>query len=71
MVTFRGVGVNVGVGFSVPKSPTEFAPGGHFGLVGLYERAQLIGAGLDIQSAPGNGTTLSIYLATRTPTLEG
>lgn len=60
-----------GIGFSVPKSPTEFAPGGHFGLVGLYERAQLIGAGLDIQSAPGNGTTLSIYLATRTPTLEG
>ncbi len=56
-----------GIGFIVPKSPTEFAPGGHFGLVGLYERAQLIGAGLDIQSTQGNGTTLSIYLTTKTP----
>jgi signal transduction histidine kinase len=53
-----------GIGFSVPKSPTEFAPGGHFGLVGMHERAQLIGARLDIQSTSGNGTTLSIYLAT-------
>ena len=51
-----------GVGFEVPKSPAEFVPKGHFGLVGLYERAQLIGAGLEITSAPGKGTQLSIYL---------
>jgi signal transduction histidine kinase len=51
-----------GLGFEVPKSPAEFVPKGHFGLVGLYERAQLIGAGLEITSAPGRGTQVSIYL---------
>jgi signal transduction histidine kinase len=49
-----------GIGFEVPKSPAEFVPSGHFGLVGLYERAQLIGAMLEITSAPGRGTQLSI-----------
>jgi len=55
-----------GVGFEVPKSPAEFVPNGHFGLVGLYERAQLIGAMLEITSAPGKGTHLSICLPTKT-----
>jgi len=54
-----------GVGFEVPKSPTEFAPGGHFGLVGLYERAQLIGAKFEITSIPGKGTKLYICLPTK------
>ena len=51
-----------GAGFVVPKSPAGFAPGGHFGLVGLYERAQLIGARLEIASTPGKGTHLKIHL---------
>ncbi|MBN1887508.1 MAG: hypothetical protein JW850_05945 [Thermoflexales bacterium] len=51
-----------GRGFTVPESPAEFAPGGHFGLLGLHERAELIGARLDIQSTPGKGTQLSISL---------
>lgn len=51
-----------GTGFDVPKSPAEFVPGGHFGLVGLYERAQLIGAHLEIISATGKGTRLNILL---------
>ncbi len=55
-----------GMGFEVPKSPAEFVPNGHFGLVGLYERAQLIGAMLEITSAPGKGTQLSICLPTKT-----
>lgn len=53
-----------GTGFIVPKSPAGFVPAGHFGLVGLYERAQLIGAHLEITSAPGKGTQLKIYLPT-------
>lgn len=51
-----------GQGFSVPKSPTEFAPGGHFGLLGVHERADLIGARLEIDSAPGKGTRLKVRL---------
>jgi signal transduction histidine kinase len=51
-----------GIGFNVPKSPADFVSNGHFGLVGMYERAQLIGAQFDIQSTPGNGTKLSICL---------
>jgi signal transduction histidine kinase len=66
--TAQSVSVSIhdnGVGFDVPKSPTEFAPGRHFGLVVLYERAQLIGAELEIKSAPGMGTQLSICLPTK------
>lgn len=49
-----------GRGFSVPESPAEFAPGGHYGLLGIHERAELIGARLEIESAPSRGTTLKI-----------
>src|SRR6266498_5245239 len=52
-----------GVGFTVPKSPTDFAPSGHFGLLGIRERADLIGARLELQSEAGSGTHLSIRLA--------
>jgi signal transduction histidine kinase len=52
-----------GVGFSVPKSPTEFAPGGHFGLLGVRERADLIGARLEVQSEARKGTRLTVQLA--------
>jgi signal transduction histidine kinase len=51
-----------GVGFQVPASPTDFAPGGHFGLLGMRERADLIGARLEIQSEAGRGTRLSVHM---------
>jgi signal transduction histidine kinase len=51
-----------GVGFAVPKSPAEFAPGNHFGLLGLYERAELIGATLNIESAAGQGTRITVVM---------
>lgn len=49
-----------GIGFAMPKSPTDFAPNGHFGLLGLRERAELIGARLEVESAPGKGTRLKV-----------
>jgi signal transduction histidine kinase len=49
-----------GVGFQTPKSPTDFAPSGHFGLLGMRERADLIGARLEVQSEAGKGTRLSV-----------
>src|SRR6266498_5687600 len=51
-----------GTGFIVPKSPAEFAPKGHFGLLGMRERADLIGGRLDVQSEAGKGTQLSVWL---------
>ena len=46
-----------GVGFD----PAASFPG-HYGLAGLREQAQLIGAALNIQSAPHGGTTLRLSL---------
>ena len=51
-----------GNGFIVPNSPTELAPNGHFGLLGVHERADLIGARLEIESALGKGTKLKVRL---------
>jgi signal transduction histidine kinase len=51
-----------GVGFSVPKSPTDFAPSGHFGLLGMRERADLIGGRLEVQSEVEKGTRLSVRI---------
>lgn len=51
-----------GTGFVVPASSREFTQKGHFGLLGLHERAEIIGAELCIQSKPGQGTRVSIEL---------
>jgi signal transduction histidine kinase len=53
-----------GRGFQVPASPAALAPSGHFGLLGLHERAELIGARLAIQSAPGRGTQVIVNMPT-------
>jgi len=51
-----------GKGFDVPKSPAEFSPSGHFGLLGLHERAELIGAKLEIESTNGQGSKITVHL---------
>jgi signal transduction histidine kinase len=51
-----------GLGFEMSKSPTDFALAGHFGLLGIRERAELIGARLEVESAPGKGTRLRVVL---------
>lgn len=51
-----------GTGFQMPKSPTDFAPSGHFGLLGIRERSDLIGGRLEVQSIVGQGTRLSVRL---------
>lgn len=47
-----------GAGFDHATSP----PQGHFGLIGMRERAAQIGADLIIASAPGEGTTVQVQL---------
>ena len=39
-----------GQGFNPPADPIHFARMGHYGLLGLYERSELIGAKLSIRS---------------------
>ncbi len=69
-IRFHAQGVTIqvednGRGFEVPRSPAEFAPNGHYGLLGMYERADLIGAALEIQSERGKGTRLIVALRCR------
>jgi signal transduction histidine kinase len=51
-----------GRGFNQPISTNEFARSGHFGLMGIQERAQLLGGRLELQSQPGQGTTVRVWL---------
>jgi signal transduction histidine kinase len=51
-----------GRGFAVPESPAEMTSNGHYGLLGIQERAELIGAHMTVQSAPDEGTQITIVL---------
>ena len=53
--------VDDGVGFS----PGEQQPFGHFGLIGMRERADEIDAKLIITSSPGSGTTVAVTVPLR------
>ena len=41
----------------------EEGPGAGLGLSGMAERARLAGGELDVRSAPGGGTTVSLRIA--------
>jgi signal transduction histidine kinase len=56
-----------GNGFDIPKSPTDFASNGHFGLLGIHERVDLIGARLELESVPDKGTRLTVRLWNELP----
>ncbi|MFQ6059286.1 MAG: histidine kinase [Anaerolineae bacterium] len=64
---FAGEGVTLsveddGLGFDAPEMPHELASLGHFGLMGMRERALLFGGHLSIRSRPGRGTKVVAYL---------
>lgn len=52
-----------GVGFTVPDYFYDLTKTGHFGLIGMRERVQLIGGILSIASKPGKGTNLVLEVA--------
>jgi signal transduction histidine kinase len=54
-----------GRGFEPPED--ENVPGAHFGLIGMRERAQLAGGGLDVESAPGEGCVMSAWVPLEAP----
>lgn len=51
-----------GQGFHAPRHASDLPDmvPGHFGVMGMYERASLIGAHLQIRSAPGQGTQVIV-----------
>lgn len=49
-----------GLGFE-PQNLVSFSRQGHFGLLGISERAQAIGARLEIESAPDAGTMVRVF----------
>ncbi len=51
-----------GLGFAAPERVSDLAASGHYGLMGMQERAELIGAQLSIQSKSGVGTTIELTL---------
>jgi signal transduction histidine kinase len=45
-----------------PRSPASSRGSGHFGIVGMNERARTIGGVLRIDSAPGAGTRITVQV---------
>lgn len=54
--------IDQGAGFEMPDHPIDLSRQGHFGLLGLQERAELIGAALEIHSVRGQGTRIRVTL---------
>ena len=58
-----------GKGFKLPEKMVDLAPTGKLGLVGMQERARLVGADLAVTSEPGKGTIITIELPTSMVTI--
>jgi signal transduction histidine kinase len=55
-----------GVGFDPAAVPESGRPGsGGYGLSGMLQRAELLGGGLEVHSAPGRGSTLRVRVPLR------
>ena len=51
-----------GTGFEAPEAPSAYARAGHFGLMGMQERAQLFGGNVYVKSEGGKGTKVLAYV---------
>jgi signal transduction histidine kinase len=56
-----------GVGFAVPSDLTGLQSAGHFGIVGMAERARTVGGVLRLDSAPGAGTRITVQVPLDAP----
>jgi two-component system sensor histidine kinase DegS len=57
--------IDDGVGFDLPPQPDVLTRAGHFGLMGMRERATLIGGSFHVDTAPGKGTRVTVRLPPR------
>jgi signal transduction histidine kinase len=60
-----------GRGFNPPADPFLYARLGHYGLLGMYERCDLIGAKLTIHSSADEGTQVRVRLLEDAPLQPG
>jgi two-component system, NarL family, sensor histidine kinase UhpB len=51
-----------GIGFVPPQDWLSLSAAGHYGLVGIYERIQLLGGTFQLNSTPGIGTRIQISI---------
>src|SRR3990172_3453482 len=51
-----------GHGFTLTGGLSDLANRGKLGLLGMHERARLLGGSLEVQTAPGQGTTIRVEL---------
>ena len=49
-----------GLGFSVPENISALSLAGQLGLVGMKERAELVGGHFELRSSPGEGTEVAV-----------
>jgi signal transduction histidine kinase len=49
-----------GVGYLVPEKFDSIVAEGHFGLIGMVERASLINANIEFKSQPGKGASIKL-----------
>jgi signal transduction histidine kinase len=54
-----------GAGFAAPRDVAGLARIGKLGLLGMKERAELVGGRFELQSSPGKGTRVTVSLADR------
>ena len=60
-----------GDGFEIPTQLEEFGDGGHFGVIGMSERAERVGGRLEVESAAGEGCSLRVTVPARIPAEGG
>jgi signal transduction histidine kinase len=57
--------IDDGRGFTVPKNVSDLARVGKLGLLGMKERAELVGGSFELSSSRGRGTNLAVTVAMR------
>jgi signal transduction histidine kinase len=60
-----------GVGFEMPPSLSLFTSQGRFGMLGMFEHAELLGGNIKVESAAGSGTRLTASVPVNARTTLG